>query len=1022
MEFNMNSINWEEFKKPPKSARPMVRWWWPGLDVEKDELIKEVNELDEAGFYGAELQVFAIGLPWKLEKKDQERAARIHRFMQPYYYEMVKIVLDEASSRDMIIDLTIGSAWPAGGVHISKEDSLKVLLMGQKVIKGGKNFQGKIPKFRKPITNKVTKLLKFIIGYNIMEFFRHDMKLEALIAAKVIGKPRKIKFRKIKTGYIDESSLIDLTDNIDEDFNLNWNVPEGKWQIFSFFSGPSGARPLLDCRSDPNKYSLVLDHFSSSVIKKHLDLHLGVGKNYFGNHFGKTLRAFFTDSLELSTEWFWTENFLDYFNKRRGYDLKTFLPISFVPNRDNKYTCVLFNGETPCFDFKGDIGKRIRYDFELTISDLFSEEFCHAMMEWAKINNLKSRIQTYGIRADTLKAYGASDIPETEQLYSGGIIDFLKFAASGGILYEKQIITAESIVWNQRDYATTPLKWKVAADRLFVSGINQMIYHGFPYQNNLFPYPGYCGFSTPYIPKQLCFSSNFSRMNPFWEFFPIINQYITRCQYILQHGKVKVNIGIYYPLFNYTDSVIKKEELVGGYLDEFDAPTARRQVNAYIRKKVNWTVEDFWTYSLIQLTDLLMANGYNYIHINEECLLKSKVEKNQLILGTGKFEVLIINSVESISVNLAQKLKMLADEGFKIIFIEKVPTRQNGFLDYQDNDKIIQNIMNELVESNRVFFIDEITEILDLLRNSLNINPGIKYDEYQPTIYYIHKETINSDYYFLRNSVNQPKTIKIRFPHLNRVPFLLDPWSGNISQAAQYKKNKNDIELVLYFEAYGSFILEFKDAKEDPYIIKSPISIKRVNNSIFGYSKTSGEFLFYLSDRTEKNFIIEAKTPESIFISCWHFITKIRDYLGHFTLFETDFEELKDWREIPELKFCSSKGIYYSTFTLSKDHLRKDLKIYISMARVHDVAVVKINDIECPPLMRYPYNVDITSYVRIGENSVEIEVTPTLRNRLIGYGKKGGKNWKNHKRKKEFMPSGLIGPIKIEFENIIRII
>ena len=83
---------------------------------------------------------------------------------------------------------------------------------------------------------------------------------------------------------------------------------------------------------------------------------------------------------------------------------------------------------------------------------------------------------------------------------------------------------------------------------------------------------------------------------------------------------------------------------------------------------------------------------------------------------------------------------------------------------------------------------------------------------------------------------------------------------------------------------------------------------------------------------------------------------------------------------------------------------------------------MKINDVECPPLMIYPFKLDITPYVKVGENAIEIEVTPTIRNRLIGYGKKGGKNWKNHKRKKEFMPSGIIGPIKIEFEHIIRVI
>ena len=61
----------------------------------------------------------------------------------------------------------------------------------------------------------------------------------------------------------------------------------------------------------------------------------------------------------------------------------------------------------------------------------------------------------------------------------------------------------------------------------------------------------------------------------------------------------------------------------------------------------------------------------------------------------------------------------------------------------------------------------------------------------------------------------------------------------------------------------------------------------------------------------------------------------------------------------------------------------------------------------------------MVSFTTGHSKSFEIEVIPTIRNRLIGYGKKGGKNWKNHKKKKQFMPSGLIGPIEIRlFEKI----
>ena len=88
----------------------MVRWWWPGLDVREEELVRELDEMDRLGIGGAELQPFAIGLPANLAKTDPPRAARTHRFMQPFHYQMMQRVVDEAGKRDMIIDITQNSA------------------------------------------------------------------------------------------------------------------------------------------------------------------------------------------------------------------------------------------------------------------------------------------------------------------------------------------------------------------------------------------------------------------------------------------------------------------------------------------------------------------------------------------------------------------------------------------------------------------------------------------------------------------------------------------------------------------------------------------------------------------------------------------------------------------------------------------------------------------------------------------------------------------------------------------------
>ena len=42
---------------PPKSARGFTRWWWYGCCVEKDEILRELDFMKEAGIGGVELQI-----------------------------------------------------------------------------------------------------------------------------------------------------------------------------------------------------------------------------------------------------------------------------------------------------------------------------------------------------------------------------------------------------------------------------------------------------------------------------------------------------------------------------------------------------------------------------------------------------------------------------------------------------------------------------------------------------------------------------------------------------------------------------------------------------------------------------------------------------------------------------------------------------------------------------------------------------------------------------------------------------
>ena len=131
-----------DFANPPKSARPWVRWWWPGGDVEPDELRREIAAMDEAGFGGAEIQAFRIGL-----NQDMTAAAlaRVNDYPTRSFYAKVRAALEEAKSRNMRIDLTLGSGWPfGGGEAITPELATLELRSMHRMVSGPALFREKL--------------------------------------------------------------------------------------------------------------------------------------------------------------------------------------------------------------------------------------------------------------------------------------------------------------------------------------------------------------------------------------------------------------------------------------------------------------------------------------------------------------------------------------------------------------------------------------------------------------------------------------------------------------------------------------------------------------------------------------------------------------------------------------------------------------------------------------------------------------------------------------------------------------
>lgn len=112
----------ENFINPPATARPMVRWWWFGLAVQKPEILAELQQMKADGIGGAEL---AFEYPQVLD--DPQKGLINLPFLSPEMLDDVKFAQAEGRTLGLRIDVTLGSGWPYGGRNTTLEEAAGML-------------------------------------------------------------------------------------------------------------------------------------------------------------------------------------------------------------------------------------------------------------------------------------------------------------------------------------------------------------------------------------------------------------------------------------------------------------------------------------------------------------------------------------------------------------------------------------------------------------------------------------------------------------------------------------------------------------------------------------------------------------------------------------------------------------------------------------------------------------------------------------------------------------------------------
>ncbi|MBE6414884.1 MAG: glycoside hydrolase [Verrucomicrobiaceae bacterium] len=431
-------------------------------------------------------------------------------------------------------------------------------------------------------------------------------------------------------------------------------------------------------RSAPGGMGYTADPLNPKAYKFHAD----VFKNAFNKAYGdkKIIRAFFNDSYEYFSA-NWTDDFLEQFKKRRGYDFAPYM-------RD------VFLGETK--KSPADI-QRLWQDYHQTISDLVYD----TMSEYTKAcadMGYKSIYQAHGSPANLIDLYALSDIPETES-FGASTFDIpllrrdedyqverfgqptkisMKFASSSAHLYGKKLVASETCTWLANHFKTSLAQMKPEIDKLFVSGINHIFYHGMPYTPKDEAFPGMLFYA----------SVNYNQNSHFVEFLPELNSYIKEVQSVLQNSKPDNDVLVYFPLHSFW----KGESSRKNYILLFNV----HHVSQWLPRSPAFS----------SLLERMEKSGYSYDFISDKALKNLCVENGVIKSGDQTYKTIVVANVDQLPVSTYEILNNLIKNGAKVVFENNIPQDVPGYFKVAESQQKAKELSANWKNKNNVYVGD----------------------------------------------------------------------------------------------------------------------------------------------------------------------------------------------------------------------------------------------------------------------------------------------------------------------------
>ena len=903
------------FNNPPAQAKPHTYWFWMSGNITRQGITADLEAMAKSGIGGA--LIFNTG-----ESHGTEVPPGSVDYMSDKWLDLFKFAAGEADRLGLTLGANNCAGWSAmGGPWIKPKHSSQRFVSTAVKIDGGKRM---VQKLAQPET-----LLNYyrdiaVIAYPTIKNVEYRVHQWKPKSAQQGGRQKRQP--DLKPCPVDAAiklnGIVDVSKFVSKDGTLTWNAPKGSWTILRLGHTPMGTR---NSPASESGRGLEVDKLNCAAVDAHWKGGIKPILDRLGPLAGEVFETLHVDSYEAGMNQ-WTFGMRQEFKKRRGYDLMPYFPA--LTGRLVK--------DGPTTD-------RFLWDYRRTVSELFAENFYGYIADLCHENGMKFSTEPYTGPFESLAVAAKADLPMGEFWAGGDYFPSIKLASSiahinGGNLTGAEAYTAQPNVGRWQNH---PGKHKVLGDLVWTEGINRLVLHAFVHQP----------FSSDIVPGMTFgqWGSHFDRNVTWLKPGKAWIEYISRSQYLLQHGDFAADVLCF-----------SGEASPNGGVNGKDIKDA----------------------------------GFDYDACGTDIFAKLKIDNGDIVLPCGRrYRLLVMPNTMFQSLHVARKVRDLIAAGATVLSSKpKHSPTLTGFPVSEQEvlaiaDQVWGKCDGKTVKSNRFGKGNVFNGIspVDVLAK-LKVSPAVQLPK---DMAWIYRRTDDTDIFFVSNQSDKTVNTIAGFRTVGKKPELFDAEKGTVTDAPGWTVEGEHVRVPLNLAPEKSVFVVFrKTAKPaiDPYVTAEGPKAKFLdfdtNNGTCLRAWNNGTHtLRRASGKTSKVKVTGLPKPLNL-TGPWD--VSFQEKRG--APKKARFDKLISWTQHsnPGIRYFSGTATNTIKFKLPKKFLKKNQQVWLDLGEVAVIADVRINGKKLGVLWHKPFRVEVSKTLKKGTNTLEVDVTNLWVNRLIG--------------------------------------